>query len=359
MSQKQKPYVDAIELLTDVALLLLNRNNERLCSDGGLTIAEMSDILGRPVTLVRKAVCELAAMNQKDGKGGFYLEPQCEDEQEQDEVYEILTSYANVREKHFKNGSLDNIKLAANLNGYRDLYVMFNSKDYDSLRKFLKEKHFSEDIMHMEAEEFYRTIPNYTDYSKRDTDMERIVLSAIKDDRDINVFYENKYNGKSFETTIKPLKLVRYNFYGVTYIVTIYNGEIQPFRMDYIKRVSIAQASKIKLEDLKPLDSLPYIWGMDVKSGEGDVVLKVYNHNYGKVIDKVERDLRYYFNEAGYTMERNEAGDAIIKGHVIGKNYFLNWVRTYGASMVVLEPREWGQEIILGAKNKLKKYEDE
>ena len=355
MTEQNKGYVDAIELLTQIAFLLINRDSDILFIDRGLTITQVADILDIPINLARRAFVELSSFNDKNDKGGlglYVIEDENEDIDE--ELEDILSSYKDKRERAFKSGRFDDKKFYTSLDGYGDAYVMLTAKEYGILRKFLKEKYMSADILHMDAEDFYKVIPSYTDDTERDISIERELISAIKYNQDVDIVYESK--GKMENATMKPLKLIRYGLYGVAYVLTIVDGRLYPYRIDSIKNATINTKSNIQIDDRSPLDKLLYIWGMDIVSGEGDVVLKVYNHNYGKVIDKVRRDIAYYVQCAGYTIEQLDSGDIIVRGHVIGRTAFLNWVRSYGASMVILEPTEWGQDIIESALRRIDNY---
>ena len=357
MMDKNKAYVEAIELLTQIALLLLNRNTG-VCEEDSLSIEQVAEILDVPVGLVRSVFVELSSNRGREDKGGFglYL---AEDDLDYDgslfdELDDMLDSHKNIREKAFKTGDLDQKGFYTMLNGYEGAYIMLTAKEYNVLRKFLNEKYMSSDIIHMDEEDLYNVIPTYNDDSEVDISIERKILDAIRKGYDVDIKYDAKDRQGLY--TIKPLKIIRYSLYGVSYVLTIVDGELSPFRIDCIKRLVENKKSHIKIDDLRPLEKLPYVWGMDLKSGEGDVVLKVYNHNDGKVLDKVKRDIAYYVQHAGYEVEQLDSGDIIVKGHVIGKSSFLNWVRSYGASMVILEPTSWGEDIIASALRKLNNY---
>lgn len=356
MTEKNKAYVEAIGVLTDIACLLMNRGYESPFDEVGFTVEEVADKLKLPINLVRKAFAELSSFNEKDEKGGFQLHAVDEDDEDDYErVEEILKSHKVIRERAFKDGDLDQKKFFTRLAGYEDTYVMLNARDYSMLSKFLREKYMSGDVLHMDTEEFYKTIPAYTDDSEGNVSIEREIIDAIRKDSDIELLYNSK--GTLTKEIIKPLKLIRYGLYGVSYVITIKDGDISSYRIDSIKEINeLGGRSTIQILDRSSLSKLPYIWNMDTGSGEADVALKVFADLNGKVIDKVKRDLRQYIQDAGYEIEELESGDIIVRGHVIGKSAFFNWVRGYGSSMVILEPREWGVDMIESVKGKLENY---
>ncbi|MBQ8317616.1 MAG: WYL domain-containing protein [Lachnospiraceae bacterium] len=354
MKVKNNAYVEAVELLSRIAFLLMNRDSEVLYIDRGLSITEVSELLDIPIPLVRRAMVELSSFNERGDKGGLRLYAIEDDEEAFQEMEDMLALYKDKRERAFNSGKLDDKKFYTVLDGYNDAYAMLTAKEYNILRKFLKEKYMSDNILHMDSEDFYKVIPSYTDDAENVISIQRELISAIKCNQDVDITYAGRDKNGKF--TIKPLKLIRYSMYGVSYVVTVQDGEIIPYRVDQIKGVTVNSRSNIQIDDMAPMDKLPYVWGMDTRSGEADVVLKVYNHNYGKVIDKVRRDIGYYVQCAGYTVEELPSGDIIVRGHVVGKGAFLNWVRTYGASMVILEPTAWGQDIIGSALRRLKNY---
>ena len=132
-------------------------------------------------------------------------------------------------------------------------------------------------------------------------------------------------------------------------------NKIISYRIDRMNNVRITDGESYDV-DMKILDELPYMWSMDFE-GRFDVKIKIYNDNNGKVIDKVKRDLEYHKTSEGpvYKLETVEDG-VIISGKVIGKNAFFAWLRTYGASVEILEPLELRNEMIEEAKNRLKLY---
>ena len=359
-------------------MLLLNRDYDDNFADyeGGLSIKDISDILDYSVETIRKVISELARfydasyydeskVKQKWSLRLCYQLPDYELKTgDMEELHEILTSYREKRSRVFSSGRFDNVKFYMTFDdgfvGESSIvdipsdaaYLMLSANDYNALRNFLKDKYISDDILHMDENDFYNVIPMYTTSTEGNITVEREIAEAIIYKNDIDIEY-----GRSGEIkTIKPLRIVRYSLYGVSYVVTVENGKLAPYRIDRIQKLCVNEKSNIKIDDLTPLATLPYIWGMDSSSGDAEVTLKVYNHNNGKVVDKVRRDIAYYQQKADYRIEELNTGDIIVSGYVIGKNAFLNWVRTYGASMVILEPKEWGQEIITSAKRKLRKY---
>ena len=94
------------------------------------------------------------------------------------------------------------------------------------------------------------------------------------------------------------------------------------------------------------------IWGPS--GGEKEVKFKVYNDNGGAVIRKVMRDLQPYIDHAGYQTQTDEEGNLIVTGTVIGTSDFERYVRSYGASIIVISPDKMRESICQSAQDRLR-----
>ena len=356
-----------IERLTDIMSLLINRD----CEDfdfSGLDMAEIARILNVDIQTIRNDMyCIYAATRLPKGegtgkkdipKGRISLDINMEDDIDEtredliDAFYDDRNSLSKVDMVNSKK--YDDFRYCINADEFsHPLYVSLSSEEYDSLVNMLNENGLGERYINMDSKEYYKICPEYNDYSPSDKEIEDIAIEAIRQDRYITFEYKSKDNIIS----IKPLKVVRHSRFGVSYVVTLLEGmdKIISYRVDRMKNVRITDGEAYDV-DMKLLDELAYMWSMDFE-GRFDVKIKVYNDNNGKVIDKVKRDLLYHRNENGpvYSIEEVEDG-IIMSGKVIGRNAFRAWLRTYGASVEVLEPEELRSEMIEDAKKRLEIY---
>lgn len=356
-----------IERLMDIISLLMNRD----CDDfefKGLTMGEIAEMLGVDIHTVRNDLYYIyAATRLPKGeltekrdipKGGISLDI-TDDDNLTDEQYDLIDAFYDDSNSLNKvdmvnTKKYDDFHYCINADEFTNpLYVCLSSEEYYSLVNLLEENGLGERYINMETKEYYKICPEYNDYNNSDRDIIDIVLDAIEQDRCIRFYYKSKNQTEC----IKPLKVVRHSRFGVTYVVTLKKDvdNIISYRVDRMSNVEVVDKAPCKV-DMSILDKLPYMWSMDFE-GQFDVKIKVYNDNNGKVIDKVKRDLEYHRNEKGpaYKLDKIEDG-IVMTGHVIGKNAFMAWLRTYGASIEVLEPLELRNEMIEEAKRRLKLY---
>lgn len=358
-----------IERLMDIISLLINRDCEDLGFDG-LTIEEISQILGIDEQTVRNDLYYIYAatrlpkgevIGKKDvPKGGMSLD--ISDEELDDNHEKLVDAFYDDRSSLDKSEMVnarkyDDFHYCVNADDFTNpLYISLSSEEYDSLVNALKENGFSEKYINMDAREYYKICPEYNDYSSADKDIEEIAMEAISEDRYISFEYRSEDN----KVCIKPLRIVRHSRFGVSYIVTLEKGldRVVPYRTDRMKNVHIVDGEPYEA-DMSILDDLPYMWSMDYE-GRFDVRVRIYNDNNGKIIDKVKRDLEYHKNENGpvYKIE-NDGDNVIMSGMVIGENAFRAWLRTYGASVEVLEPESLRADMIQEAKSRLTLYSAE
>ena len=356
-----------IERLMDIISLLINRD----CEDfgfQGLTMEEIGQILGVDTQTIRNDMYYIYAATRlpkgdvkgkKDiPKGGISLDINEEDDfdEEKEDLIDAFYDDRNSLNKvdMVNTKKYDDFRYCINADDFtQPLYVSLSSEEYDSLVNMLAENGLSERYINMDAKEYYKVCPEYNDYNVADKEVEEIVFEAIRQDRYITFEYKTSDN----ILCIKPLKVVRHSRFGVSYVITLLEDmdKIKSYRVDRMKNVRITDGEPYNV-DMKLLEDLPYMWSMDFE-GRFDTKIKVYNDNYGKVIDKVKRDLEYHKNEKGpvYTVEEVEDG-IIVSGKVIGKNAFMAWLRGYGASIEVLEPEDIRADMIEEAKKRYRLY---
>lgn len=356
-----------IERLMDIISLLMNRD----CEDfefKGLTIGEIAEILGVDKHTIRNDIYYIyAATRLPKGeltgkrdipKGGISLDINDEDDMD-DERLDLIDAFYDDRNSLNKvdminSKQYDDFHYCINADDFTNpLYVSMSSEEYDSLVNLLEENGLGERYINMESKEYYKICPEYNDYNASDREITDIVAEAIRQDRYICFHYKTTNNTER----IKPLKVVRHSRFGVCYVVTLLKDidKIVSYRVDRMRNVVITDGEDYDV-DMKLLDELPYMWSMDFE-GQFDVKIKIYDDNHGKVIDKVMRDLEYHRNEQGpvYRIEKQQDG-IIMSGKVIGKNAFMAWLRTYGASVEIIEPIELRNEMIQEAKRRLELY---
>ena len=126
--------------------------------------------------------------------------------------------------------------------------------------------------------------------------------------------------------------------------------------MDNILPYSVKD-SKVKQNIARNIDEKRFekMWGVNYSEKGVKVKLKIFNE--GKVIERVKNDLGSKLNDTNFKFfEENGTEYAIFEDEVIGTEVFLSWVYSYGASMVLLEPRELVDKIIDSIEQRKQQY---
>lgn len=177
-----------------------------------------------------------------------------------------------------------------------------------------------------------------------------LIGSAINEKKIINVQYRNNKNEVN-EMKIEPLALVYYEFENKFYVLGQYNNKLMTYSLERFVKVNVTNE---KFKDNLNIDFDKYlanVWGME--SGDR-VKVKIKFIKEANVEEKVKRDLQRRIYK---TIE--EYDDYFIySDEVIGINSFKQWLRSFGSSAIVLEPKELRDEIIDAVKKAIMYYKD-
>ncbi len=155
--------------------------------------------------------------------------------------------------------------------------------------------------------------------------------------------------GKLLSAAIKPLKIAYDSTENQYAVLTIKQGRVEIYFLEYIKSVSTHCSRKIKISDLSLLDRAPKVWGLDFNASPVHVKVRFYNE--GNVWKKIRRDLSYR-NGSLY----EESGYLYYEDVVYGIEHFKTWLYGYGSSAIVLEPENLRQQIIGSLKRRRERF---
>lgn len=295
---------DTLKLLTIIA------NRE------GVSIRALTEITGIPMEVIKKNL-EYILNNPE-----FYFL----DLMPQEGYEEDAKNYMDVTwtiDDFFKD------KIPLNLN-YFEKYLFKN---------VLSKGEKSEDILGIKTKSTYKI----DDYKYKLCQ----ITMAIENKSVLLVQYKTKEETKEF--AIEPLGIVFYEFDNIFYLIGQYDNSIINYRIDRILHIKETKNSFMPIEDFNLEKYLQNIWGME--QGE-EVRVKIKFLKEANVEYKVKRDLECRVNKI--LTEREDY--LIYEDTVVGINSFKSWLRSFGSSAIVLEPKKLRDEIIESAKRCLEYY---
>lgn len=173
-------------------------------------------------------------------------------------------------------------------------------------------------------------------------DLEDKIKIAICESRKITVKYKQKIY------TVSPLAIVRNNDNTKYYLLYLRKNNIgQPFDMDNVQEVTLLE--KENIDKSIYIHKIRKRWGID---GGAEISVRILFFNNKDVIKSVKNDLS---NRIGYELKKVDEG-YVYTDNIDGINDFKRWLRAYANNCIVLEPKFLADEIISGAKEKLKRY---
>ena len=159
----------------------------------------------------------------------------------------------------------------------------------------------------------------------------------------IKITYENRH-GKMTEFTFRPEAVVHDAPEDRYYLVYRENGQIRSLRLDRIRRCETIRV-RVSADAGDLSEQLAIKWGME-NGPKVHVRLKIRKE--GNVQDKIRRDLEQRGSGSARWSEDDEA--LYYENDVVGMQAFSVWVRSYGSSVLVLEPKALRDKILESAR---------
>lgn len=144
--------------------------------------------------------------------------------------------------------------------------------------------------------------------------------------------------GELFKKAILPVAFSHNVLENLVYVISYENEEYIPYRIDRISHLHPSFDTLPYPADLRILEKLPYVWGMEYqfRPDVEPMKVKLAVFDEGNVLYKVKRDTALRPKATLY----EEKDYWIYEDEVIGFHSFRSWVFSFGSSMVVLEPSE-------------------
>ncbi|NYE58837.1 helix-turn-helix transcriptional regulator [Carboxydothermus ferrireducens] len=199
----------------------------------------------------------------------------------------------------------------------------------------------------------HKRIPGVT-ISPEQQEMMQKIETAIYEKLKIKITYAIPEENKNNTVVFNPAGLVYYKHDGFWYLVGFEEQKlIKPeiIRIDHITSVLFEQKKAEIPEGFQIENFFKNRWGMD--TGE-EVKVKICFLPEANVIDKAQRELK----ARGFRgLKFLEDGSLLWEDRVAGVSDLLFWLRSFGSSVEVIEPRELRQEMVENIKRLMEFYE--
>ncbi len=231
-------------------------------------------------------------------------------------------SFSSKIEELFIKGSLDEVPICLNIFGYMLYQLQLTSDEALALYSYIPE--YENNMFKYERpyriKDSYRFNQTYTDLND----------------------YLDRIN-QIISVVFKPLKIIYDSVENLYAVITLYKDQPTIYRLDRMISISISK-EKLTIENTEFLSISPNVWGLNFLDTPEKVKVRFYNE--GNVWKKVRRDLSYRTNGNLYEQD----GYLYYEDIVYGISAFHTWIRGYGSSAVVLEPKSLRQQIIESLK---------
>ena len=395
-----KTYANAsFRIMSVIYAFLDNSELELVVTDRDCykTIAGVAGAMDIPLGIMREDIEYIIRNNYG------ILVVEFSDEKIQEE-YEDFADHMDILPSSFltklKNGSLDNSGMLISFHydspDILDSNFVVNSEERSLMAEFYRNNYVDPEAISSDTEKklgiknTFLYIKNgnvtLTDENKR---VLKKVVDAIRGKVCLRLQYKNS-KGNEIIFYIKPLEIIHYPNDDLVYIITKVNDEIYNLRIDRVCGIKIIKESLADIrkeyagtgnviisdsdidEDNSHKDEivkefttklLKMFGPQEPDQTEYHVILKIYDEV--GVPGRIKRDLGRRAEgslDEGTKDERKkfrqEEDYYIYEDKIIGMNSFRQWVRSYGSSVVVIEPRELGLQLIEEAKKNIERYND-
>ena len=237
------------------------------------------------------------------------------------------------------SGELDEEELAMWNDTPEGDYFSFTRLEFDCLNLFLQDRNYrvGEVKRNYAVKNLYNQAPPGMRVKAKE------YARKIEAGELIKITYENRH-GKMTEFTFRPEAVVHDAPEDRYYLVYRENGQIRSLRLDRIRK---CETIKVRVpSDTGDLsEKLAIKWGME-NGTRFHVRLKIRKE--GNVQEKIRRDLEQRGSRSAKWSEDDEA--LYYENDCIGENAFAVWVRSYGSSVLVLEPKALRDKILESAR---------
>ncbi len=342
---------------------LLSANEDRPFS-----ISELSELLGVDLPTIRS---DIASLYNKDIDALSIL---TDDEDLDDALFE---SEPVTVQNEIKKGKYDDAPLMIEKNYEkkdRQVDLVLNQSEFEALKPFLSEFLADADIEigrdnGISVKNMDYDVLNNDFWASEMSVYQKIdrIRSAIAEKKPLLMSYKRGAAKKiEFNKPVFPVSIIfeksNRQFYLEAVNLNLINGRYVPwkdretndivhteYRLDRILSLELEQNPAMDPINVSPYD-WSRVWGLETGRSPVHVKIKIYDE--AGVPERIRRDLGGRSKE---TLKKYD-GYYIYEDDIVGVNKFRSWIRSYGSSVVVLEPQEIRDKVLESVKEQLKMY---
>ena len=177
-----------------------------------------------------------------------------------------------------------------------------------------------------------------------------LIQDAILQNRQVEFMYKSPQHGTS-RIQCSPVSVVQNITSHILYLKDTNNFY---YRLDRIKSTIKILTIKSEISAYIPDTYQKYFWGTEYQNHGSPIHVKLrITNETSNIIEKIKKDTALRIQTSSFYQDDNFF---YYEDDVLGIQDFRRWLRSYGSSITVLEPRELIDEIVSGANRALEYY---
>lgn len=365
-----KKYNNELERLTFIISLLSSDNYRDNDGNPTLTINKIHEITEIPKYILIKDVISLLENDFFSSHVHLYGNWE-EYDNEEDEIESFKKSIISFRESSCEVPFFISEELFLNVLDDTEKHpILFDSLERNVISKILKKK-YADNVWIKESpfsppEKIIR--------------LQDLIRISIENNNPISFSYVDSSGEKSSYEEYNAYRIFETIDEGVVYILSINpDNSLDLKRLDRMLFHKSLNDKKMPPCNEKAFERLDYMWAADgigedtptkvtllIEENTKNIISKIesetYRRKYGKLekFSKKDKAFQKKYNKLIQKLIPDDHSEKawIYTDEVLGINSFKRWLRKYGSSVLVLEPKELAIEMKESAERKLANYRD-
>ena len=328
------------ERIPELMALLMSDKYKDADDQPTLSVRKISELTGFPITLVQR---DIALLVSNLYIGGYLIFENDKDMDTEEWVKRLNAGNAEACDERF----------------YIDKDIFWYGEETDGANpvnlSVFEKNIFAKVLRRSDISDAVWVKETFTSSPMALNELRDDLQAAMQEGKCVTFSYD-RAGEKQVIKDFSPLSIYETVENGQLYLVGFNTeGELLFNRLDHIRDME-KQEMLIPYHDRKRLEILNYMWGADASSDElEDVKIKIFNNTkniiakikavadgrkYAKLYQEPENDKVWYYEDT-----------------ICGMNSFKKWLRSFGASVVVMEPLWLAEDMYKSAARRLEMYE--